>query len=259
MAPYDFIKLFHYAYGLVCHCVIENHFKKCKCRDLVKNSLQEFTILLDELQDLPELERITQTKWQNIIFKVRGKLAGYCDDGRDILLHCLERTHLTTSGTLNFHLLTFATTVLSLKIIWKNEIKHCKNVHPHKSNMEILDFLQNVFIFLGNFEDEILHMMTNFPQHFITLVLTWNNKPDDLTTLCSKAFLNNSGGDGLVSQDRLKIGEIIKSQIIRPHHIEGSGTFYSLTDSEDGDSEDSWSTQYSTGSSPFDTDEDLEI
>lgn len=261
MTPLDFIKLFHHAYALVAHCVIENHYKKCKCRDLVKTSLQKFSNLLDELQLLPDLQYNTRTKWQQIISKARGKLADYCDDGRDVLLHCLERTHLTTSGTLNFHLLTFVTTVLSLKIIWKDEVNKCKNVHPEKSNMEILDYAKDIFLFLGNFEETVLDMMTIYPQHFVTLVLTWNEKEDDLEMMCGKAlkFLRDIEGDALVDEDRLKIGEIIKSQIIRPHHIEGSGSYCFLSDCEDIDSEDSWSTQYSTESPDFSSDDDLEL
>lgn len=147
--------------------------------------------------------------------------------------------------------MSYISTCIALQIIWKDLVQHSANVHPTISNSEILEFTKESFITLGSFHSDIVEMMTKFPQHYVTIILTWNEKPDDLKTMCSKAlkFLRKVNGDALVQFDRDRIGSIIKSVISKFKYTKGWINTPLHDPCMDFDSENSWSDQYTTESS----------
>lgn len=260
----NFIKLFNHAYSIVVHCLIESHVYACDCRLLVRDSIDQLESILQDMQNLPEIINKTRNQWKNVVFQARSRIADFCDDGRNILLRCRNRDHLSSSQTLELHLLSYITTSIALQIIWKDLVEDSVNVHPTKSNIEILEFTKESFITLGSFHPDIVSMMRIYPQHYLTIVLTWHEKPDDLKTMCSKAlkFLGKNDGDALVPTDRENIGSIIKTQINKFKYTAGCDITPLHDPCMDIDSENSWSDQYSTESSedtdynPFDDSSD---
>lgn len=255
----SFVKLFNHAYSIVTHCLIESHVYLCDCRKLVRDSITDLENVLQNFQDLPDINSENRNIWTDIVLDARSKIADYCDNSRNILLRCRNRDQLSSSQTLELHLLSYISTCISLQVIWKDLVENCVNVHPTKSNLEIIEFTKNSFITLGSFHPDMVTMMTRYPQHYLTMVLTWDDKPDDLVTLCSKAlkFLRKQDGDALVSSDRERIGIIIKSQINKYNYEEGWNNTPLHDPCMDFDSENSWSDHYSTESydsdyNPFD-------
>lgn len=247
MAPYNFIKLFQNVYSIVSSSVLANVVYKCFCRQHVTQALTELENILSDLQGLPDLVGNSENKWIEVVSKTRRQLSNFCDDSRDILFHCRHKTKLSSSETLDLHILTYVTTVLSLEIIWKDLVLNCKNIHPTKSNTEILSESKISLLLFANFNDDILTMIQEYPQHFLTMVLTWSDKPDELDTMCKKSlkFLRNVGSDALSTEDRNNIGQIIRSQITVPKYVEGGDAEW-YCGSGDIDSEDMWTNQEST-------------
>lgn len=257
----NFIKLFNHAYAIIAHCLIESHVYMCDCRYLVRDSVTQLEEVLQDMQELPDINYSTRNCWTTVVNQARSKLADYCDESRNILLRCRNIDYLSSSQTLELHLLAHISTTVALQVIWKDLVIDCVNVHPTKSNLEILEFTKESFLLFGSIHPDITEMIKVYPQHYLTLILTSYDKPDSLDKMCSKAlkFLHKSKGDALVASDRENIGNIIKSQITKLGFTEG-GPSGALDNCMDIDSEQSWSDQFTTESSedsdcnPFDDD-----